>query len=113
MNRQSKFDGLCPKGKMYDVKSSKLHFLHSNSNYFWKFNSTEEQLNKSDYFFLGAYDAQHEKLMFMWRVDKNFMRNRKYINIGKDNNYEHNTINMKKYDITDKFKHLDMDKLTT
>ncbi len=100
-NRSSPFDGLCPKGKLYDAKSSKLYMTGGVS--FWKYVSTKKQLDEADYFFLGAYDENHKKLLFMWRVDRKFMRNRMYVNIGNNSTYEHNIINMKEYDITERF----------
>lgn len=73
-NSQSYFDGICPNGKIYDVKSSSLNCYKStlkNKLYIydgWGFKFNNKEKEKIEYYFLLGYDKNHEKLINSWMV---------------------------------------------
>lgn len=100
-NRGSSFDGICPKGQTYDAKSAGLKI------YYWMFNLTNVYREKIKWFYLGAFDKDYKKLLHVWRIPGNFV-DEDYLVIGVSSNYICNIENMKEYDITEKFKDINI-----
>lgn len=98
-NCNSPFDGICPKGETYDVKSSSL-FID-----YWMFNLDNTYRENIEWLYLCAYDNYHKNLLYVWRIPSNFIDGDK-LYIGLNNNKECNIKNMKEYDITEKFKEI-------
>lgn len=96
-NCNSPFDGICPKGDTYDVKSSALLIDY------WNFNLGNTYLEDIEWLYLCAYDKYYKNLLYVWRVPGNFT-DKDTLCIGTGNNREYNIRNMKEYDITEKFK---------
>lgn len=94
----SYFDGICPKGHTYDAKSRALF-----NGLYWSF-----YLDKIvDFYYLGAFDKDYNKLLYVWRITGDFIvKSRLYIGIGS--NYMYNVKNMKEYDITEKFEGIEV-----
>lgn len=93
----SHVDGICPKGQIYDVKSSGLNFNGRH----WSF-----YLDKGEevgFYYLLAFNEDYSELIHVWRIPWNFT-DKNFINIGLNSNYEYNLENMKGFDITKKFK---------
>ncbi len=95
----SPYDGICPTGKIYDAKSSGF-----NKNG-WEFNLLNKEIEKIDFIYLGAFDKEYRLLMYVWLVPASFLLGKTSIWISNRKG-EYNINNMKKYDITYKFKEL-------
>jgi hypothetical protein len=93
-NFNSQFDGICPTGKKYDVKSSRL----SNSGNYelskWRFNFKHQSI--IDYFFLMGYDNNHDKLIHTWMIPSNLVKNLTGIAIFDS---EYNLLKWGKYEV--------------
>lgn len=91
-------DGICPNGKTYEAKGSKLYIIDK----CWNFGIKNRYREKIEYYYFGAFNKDWTILMYVWRVpgelvDKDYF----IVNIyGGKFNIE----SMKKYDITNKFK---------
>ena len=62
-NQNNPCDGICPKGKIYDVKSSKLH-----SGKYSLFHTRNKFREEIEYYYLGAFNSDWTKLEHVWRV---------------------------------------------
>lgn len=93
-------DGICPKGKSYDAKSSKLYTLRG---YYWHFNIRNRYKEEIEYYYFGAFNEDYTKLLHVWRVPGEIIE-KDYFIIGLNGSWENNVYNMKEYDITEKFK---------
>lgn len=99
-NRLSPCDGICPNGKTYDVKGSKLH---ENTKY--KFNTNNKYKEEIEIYYFLAFNFDWSKLEYVWRVPGEIVEGTIFY-IGLNSNYKFNIENMKEYDITYKFKDL-------
>jgi len=101
-NSHSHCDGICPNGKFYDVKSSKLA-EHKGSLY-WVFNTNNKYKDKIEIYYFIAFNENYSELIYAWRVTAWKAINKDSIYVGLKSNYEFNVKNMKEYDITDKIR---------
>lgn len=98
-NKNSSIDGMCPKGQIYDVKSSRL--LEDNYFVFSFHNKEKEDI---EYYFLLGFNSDYTKLLHVWRVPGEIVEKPNIrINI-KDGSGQFNVRNMIEYEITDKFE---------
>lgn len=98
-NCHSPCDGICPNGKMYDVKSSGLYIGG-----YWVFGTGNKYKNEIEIYYFLAFNEDYTKLKYAWRVPGEMVEgNTLYIgvNTGKG---QFNVENMKEYEITDKIK---------
>lgn len=95
-DRNSPCDGICPNGRTYDAKSSKLHIGG-----FWSFDTGSERREEIEYYYFGAFNEDYTKLMYVWRVPGDIVEGNSF-RVGIRSG-EFNVENMKEYDITDKF----------
>jgi hypothetical protein len=58
-------DGICPNGKIYDAKSSKLH-----DGGYWLFITNNEYKEEIEYYYFGAFNEDFTELEHVWRVPK-------------------------------------------
>ncbi len=96
-NCNSHYDGVCPHGYNYDVKTSGLHTDY------WKFDFTNICINKIEWFYLIAFDRDYTTVVYVWRVPKSkFIEDAKkdFIDVGPKKMYD--IENMRQYDITEK-----------
>lgn len=104
-NCNSPFDGICPNGQTYEVKSSKLHKYVTFGGY-WSFatrnRDKEEDKEAIQWYYFGAFDEDHAKLLYVWRVPGEIVEKASFY-VGMYGG-KFNIENMKEYDITDKFK---------
>lgn len=95
-NKNSHCDGICPNGKIYDVKSSALdgtiYNFHTGNKY---------GENIEIYYLLGFKNENYRKLNYGWRIPGE-MVDRESIHIGVNGRL--NIYNMEEYEITDKLK---------
>lgn len=100
-NCLSHCDGICPNGKIYDVKSSKLHRIGNGMYHFDMRNKYKEEI---ELFYCLGFDESRDKLMYAWRIPCDII-NKDYLKIHiSPSEAEFNSNNMKKYDITNKMK---------
>ncbi len=92
-NCNSPIDGICPTGKKYDAKSGK--FLRDSNR--WLFNFLNKKLEEIEYFYLGAFDENYSRLLYVWLVPRSFLNGKTRIYI-----YPKDINNMKQHEITDK-----------
>lgn len=100
-NQNSPCDGICPKGKIYDVKSSSLR---DNSHY--RFNTRNKYREEIEYYYFGAFNSNWTKFEYVWRVPGEIVEKDYFI--VRLNSGEFNIENMREYEITDKFKDIDI-----
>lgn len=94
-NALSIFDGICPKGKTYDVKSSKLI---GTGGYLFHFMNKKKQ--KIEYFFLCAFNEDFSKLLHVWLIPNILVNNKGHIWINNSSRGEFNIYNMEMYEVT-------------
>lgn len=97
-NKRSPCDGICPNGKMYDVKSSKLHY-----NTFYQFITKNKYKEEIEIYYFLAFNEDWTKLDYGWRVPGEIVE-RDDFEIGLNSRYEFNIENMKQYDITNELR---------
>lgn len=96
-NCQSPYDGICPKGQTYDVKSSKLH-----EGRYYRFTLENIYRDETEWYFLLGFNEDFSKLEHAWRVPALDFVDKNYIYIGINNNWKCNIKNMEQYEITEK-----------
>ena len=97
-NYLSPCDGICPNGKTYDVKGSKLY-----EDKYYHFVTKNRYKEEIEIYYFLAFDDDYTKLKHGWRVPGEIVENDRFI-IGLTRNCRYSIDNMKKYDITDKLK---------
>ena len=99
-NPLSHYDGICPRGKPYDVKSSAL--LSHERFLFWRFNLDNYSKDEIEWYYLLAFDEDYSELLYVWRIPAwDFME---YIEKGHISIGINRVENMKQYEITEKIK---------
>jgi hypothetical protein len=93
-NYTSAYDGICPTGKTYDVKCSKL-----NSGGCWIYNVNHQDI--TDYYYLIGYDYKHIELLRVWLVPSDAITRCSKFHICSGT---YGISKWKQYEITDKFK---------
>lgn len=90
INCNSILDGLCPRGKTYDVKSAKLT---PNKNYpdsrGWFFHFRNKQIEKIEYFYLVALDKNYENLYYIWLIPRELIEGKDTLYINFNNAYRY------------------------
>ncbi len=95
-NKNSPFDGICPNGKLYDVKSSSL--LEHKGWLYWLFNIKNKHRKNIEIYYFLAFNIDYTKLEYAWRIPEEMTENDKdfYVGVSRAKS------DMKEYDITDK-----------
>lgn len=96
-NSISHCDGICPKGKAYDAKSSKLY-----GKGYYRFFTKSEYKEMIEWYYFGAFNADYTRLRYVWRVPGK-MVTEEVFTIGNSLNSKFNLYNMREYEITDRF----------
>lgn len=99
-NCNSPFDGICPNGKTYDAKSSKLY-----DNDYWLFPIYNKDKETIEWYYFGAFNKDYTELLHVWQVPGEVIENN-YLYVGKGTYSKFNMENMKEYEITDRFKEM-------
>lgn len=99
-NPRSPYDGICPNGKTYDVKSSKLY-----EDLYWRYNTRNKYKEEIEYYYFLAFNGDWTGLMYVWRipgemVEKDGVR----IWLGSRSRGEFTVGNMEEFDITEKIR---------
>lgn len=103
-NRNSPYDGVCPNSQTYDAKSAKFDVKYN----WWEYMLGNMYREDIEWFYLGAFDKDFGKLIYVWRIPGIFIEGNT-LRIGLKNNLRYNVENMKIYEITEKF---DLDKFS-
>lgn len=101
-NCNSPYDGICPKGLNYDVKSSKFY----NERDRWIFGIYNVYKEDIEWYYLLAFNENWTELLHVWRISAiDFLNQieKRRIYIGMGDNYEYNVDNMRQYEITERF----------
>lgn len=93
-------DGICPNGKIYEVKSSKLH-VYSYGNC-WAFSTDNKYKEEIEIYYFIGFNEDWTKLEYGWRVPGEIVEGPTF-QIGEYGR-KFNVGNMEQYDITDKLK---------
>lgn len=99
-NQNSSCDRICPNGKMYDVKSSKLYIGG-----YWSFRTDNKYKEEIEIYYFLSFNEDYTKIMYVWRVPGEIIE-KDHFNVGLNRDYEFNIWNLKEYDITDKFREI-------
>jgi hypothetical protein len=98
-NCQSPWDGICPNGKIYDVKSSKLYI----GGYYNYDTGNKYKDNIEIYYFLAFNNKDHKKLDYVWRIPGEVVE-KEFFRVGSTYCAEFNVYNIEEYNITEKLK---------
>lgn len=101
-NKLSPCDGVCPNGKTYDVKSSKLY-----EEKYYGFTTRNKYREKIEVYYLLGFNEDYTILEHVWRVPGEMVE-RDYFHIAKifSNRTGRDIESMKKYEITDKIREI-------
>jgi hypothetical protein len=101
-NCMTPYDGICPNGKTYDVKSSKLH-KHSDNDIFYQFGTNNLYKEEIEIYYLLGFNEDYTKLEYGWRISGEIAE-KDWFTVGLSLRREFNIENMKEYDITEKLR---------
>ncbi len=103
---KSPFDGICPTGQIYEVKSSGL--LEHKGWVFWKFGTEnkdkDDNIEAIQWYYLIAFNKDYTKILYVWRIPGEIMEKHIIMVSAYGSNSEFNVSNMTEYDITDDLK---------
>jgi hypothetical protein len=103
-NKCSSCDGICPNGKIYDVKSSKLHKIVDYGE-FYGFYMINKHKDEIEIYYLLGFNKDYTKLEYGWRIPGEIVESGTFY-IRINSYYEFNVENMKQYDITDELREI-------
>jgi hypothetical protein len=95
-NCTSPFDGICPEGKIYDVKSSRFY----EGDMCWKFHFHNVYKCDIEILYLLAFNEDYTELVYAWRVYASKFLDKDTFSIGIYYGPEFNIENMRDYEIT-------------
>lgn len=104
-NHNSPYDGICPNGLIYDVKSSSLHNIGN----YYEFGIRKQynkEIEKIEIHYLLAFNEDYTVMMHAWRIPTLDIIHKDTLYIGYNpwSHAEFTVENMKKYDITEKIR---------
>ncbi len=98
INQNSPYDGICPDGKLYDVKSSKFRGTG------WLFNTRNEYKGKIDIYYFLAFNKDYTELVHGWKVPGEIIK-KDWFYVGMSpSDAEFTLHSMKEYDYTGKLR---------
>jgi hypothetical protein len=98
-NCLSPCDGICPNGKTYDVKSSKLYDTH------YAFSTKNKHKDEIEIYYLLGFNEDYTKLDYGWRIPGEIIESDNFY-IGLNPSHEFDVEDMEKYDITDELREI-------
>lgn len=99
-NKLSPCDGICPNGKTYDVKSSRLI-----RGIYWQFDTCNKYKEEIEIYYFLAFNEDYTKLEYAWRIPGEIVESDNFY-IGTYGG-KFNVGNMIEYEITDKLKKIE------
>lgn len=97
-NKQSPCDGICPKNKTYDVKSSGIR-----AERYYLFSVRNKYKEEIEIYYLLGFNKDYTELMYAWRIPGEIIEN-DYFQIGLTLGSIFNVENMKEYIITEQIR---------
>ena len=97
-NQNSPCDGICPNGRIYDVKAVKLH------NTYYQFSTKNKFKEEIEIYYFLAFNEDWTKLKYGWRVPGEIVDSDNFL-VGAvltTRSHKFDIYNMKEYDITKK-----------
>ena len=88
-------DGICPNGKTYDVKSSKLYTEHK----YYFFNTRNKYKKEIEIYYLLGFNEDYTELEYGWRIPGEIAEKDSFY-VGSASQARFNIDNMEEYDIT-------------
>lgn len=107
ISSNSPFDGICPNGKTYDVKSSGLK--SKDGGLYWDWNTRNKYKEEIEIYYLLAFNENWTKLEHAWRITSDMINTSAFYIGLRDTtkgHYTFNIDNMKKYEITEKIREI-------
>lgn len=98
-NQNSSCDGICPNGKIYDVKSSKFHKERG----CYIFGTNNKLKDEIEIYYLLAFNEDYTELDYVWRVPGEIVES-SIFQVGLSPGFKFDIDAMEKYEITEKFK---------
>lgn len=99
-NCKSPWDGICPNGMNYDVKSSKLYFKGN-----YKFATRNKYKEEIEIYYLLGFNEDYTKLNYGWRIPGEIV-DKDWFNVGSSSKSKFDIDDMEKYNITDKLTNI-------
>ena len=100
-NKKSHCDGICPNGKTYDVKSSKLHI--KGDYMWWDYNTSNKYKEEIEIYYFLAFNEDWTKLLYVWRIPGEIIGS-EWFQVRDSSNAKFNIESMGKYDVTEKLR---------
>lgn len=100
INCGSPHDGICPNGKIYEVKSSKFYIYEKR----WKFIIENEYKEDIEIYYLLAFNEDYTVLEYVWRIPGEMVEKGHFGVAISPSDAEFTTQNMEEYNIIDKFR---------
>jgi hypothetical protein len=104
-NHCNPYDGICPNGLIYEVKSSSLHKI---GNYceFGIRSRKDKEIEEIEIYYLLVFNGDYTELLYVWRIPTlNIIhRDTLYIGLNPLSHAEFTIKNMKEYDITENIR---------
>ena len=97
-NCTNPYDGICPNGKIYDVKSSGLHY---DTQYLFRTNNKYK--DEIEIYYLLGFNRDYTKLNYGWRIPGEIVEKDNFI-VGLKSRAKFTVRNMKEYDITEELR---------
>lgn len=94
-NRNSPCDGICPNGKFYEVKGSKLY-----NDMHWSFGTNNKFRDDIEIYYFLAFNKDWTKLDYAWRIPGELIDS-DIFNVWLEGDYKFTVDNMERYNITD------------
>ena len=101
-NPNSTYDGICPNGKTYDVKSSKFDLYKQRYHFGTANKDKDDEKEAIQWYYLLALNDDGI-IKYAWRVPGEIVEKDDF-HVGMNHDYKFNIENMKEFEITDKFK---------
>lgn len=98
-NCKSPYDGICPNGLYYDVKSSKLHKERD----CYTFVTNNKYKEEIEIYYLLGFNKDWTKLDYGWRIPGEIVESDNFI-VGLNPSYKFDIEDIEKYNITDKLR---------
>ena len=104
-NHSSPYDGICPNGLIYEVKSSSLHKIGNYCEFGIRGHKNKE-IEEIEIYYLLVFNEYYTELLYAWRIPTlNIIhRDTLYIGLNPLSHAEFTIKNMKEYDITENIK---------
>lgn len=107
-NCGSYFDGICPNGQIYEVKSSKMY--KSKNGEFWNFatpnKDKDDDKEAIQWYYFVAFNENYTKILYVWRIPGELVEKDHFVIGTRGTRGKFCVRNMEEYNIADKFNNV-------